>query len=284
MTLDYISDLHIAFLYAKETRLSTHGIQHHFAKTFSTKSSDYLLVAGDISEYPDRTFEFLKLLKDTFGYKKIIFVFGNHDLWLTSRNLQNTFNFDSDNKMSYVKNWLMRNNPDQDIVLLDGDVIEIEGVKIGGAMGWYDTVYDTEVIQPYISPYSGLNREIYSTWASCMNDYKFIFPIRPTYEQMTTSEHAKVRKVLGQNPDVVLTHINPLIGDQYVHPMYKGDRTNTFYQMDFRKEIEEYKPKFWVFGHQHKKAEYTYGDTKLFLNPYGYPSEALGCFIQHIEV
>lgn len=284
MKFDYISDLHIDFLYSSETRLSQHAVKHHFTKTFSTKSSDYLLVAGDISEYPDRGFEFLKVLKDTFGYKKIIFVFGNHDLWLTSRNLQNAFNFDSENKLSYVKTWLMRKDTEKDIILLDGDVIELEGIKIGGAMGWYDTMYDVEVIQPYISPYSGLTRDVYDAWSHAMNDYKYILPIKPTYKHITDREHTKIRKVLAQNPDIMLTHICPVIGDEYVAPIYRGDRDNTFYQMDFRKEILEYKPKAWVYGHQHKKAEYTYGDTKLCLNPYGYPSESLGCMVQHIEV
>jgi predicted phosphodiesterase len=284
MTFDYISDLHINFLFSAETTLSERAIAHNFNKVFATKSSDYLLVAGDISEYPDRAFEFLKMIIKVYKYKKIFWVFGNHDLWLPSKKLQQTFNLDSMNKINYVKNWLMGNDKEQDVILLDGDVVEVEGVKLGGTMGWYDTVYDTECIQPFISPESGLTKKLHEFWSMCMNDYRYILPTRHNYTWLTKLEHDKVRRVLEQSPDVVMTHICPVIGDEYVKSTHAGDRVNTFYQMDFRKEILSTKPKFWVYGHQHNTAEYTYGDTQLLLNPHGYPLEALGCKVKSFTV
>lgn len=284
MTFDYISDLHIDFLYKPSTKITSTTIKHNFSKVFKTKSSDYLLVAGDISESPDTTFNFLKCVKETFGYKKILLVFGNHDMWLSSRTMSEKFNYDSYNKVNYFKNWLMRLDKEKDIVLLDGDVVDIEGVKIGGAMGWYDTTYDAECIQPYLSPYSDTPVNIFTFWSQYMTDYKYVLPQRATLKNLIDTEHAKVLKVLESNPDIVLTHICPVIGDEFVHPKYSGDRLNTFYQMDFREHIKNTKPKVWVYGHQHNVAEYTYGDTKLLLNPYGYPSENLKTTVKSFEV
>ena len=123
MVIDYISDLHEDY---QELILNKENIKK-FLKNLAPRG-EILLIAGDISEDNDRLVLFLSLLLNASNYRKIFFVLGNHELYGLKYNSYK-------DKIKELKNMLKEHS---NIILLDGDIVEYSGIKIGGCMMWYD--------------------------------------------------------------------------------------------------------------------------------------------------
>ena len=261
MTFDYVSDIHIDFIFRNLENITEKRIRISFDSVFKTKKSDYLLVAGDSAQNPKLAIKFFDMVAKMYDYKHIFDVGGNHLLYITSRSELKRYG-SSLNKLKYYKE-----NAGDKLTVLDGDVVEIEGVKIGGAMGWYDTAYNDIIYQHSVN-----EPDIFTHWHRTLNDSRYITDLKHDYLQLTNSELDKVKKVLTQRPDVMITHVSPLCtGENFVE--YPGNRTNTFYCFDGQDLVEQYSPTVWIFGHQHKSCDYMYKDTALFVNAHGYPDE-----------
>jgi predicted phosphohydrolase len=269
MTFDYISDLHLEFIFGtKEPREKT--VKAWFNDVFQNKKSDTLIIPGDICESISHTFTFFELVQEIYGYKNIVYVFGNHDFWITNGSQKKKYK-SSYNKIEVSKLYASsyNNKHESKIYLLDGNLIEIDGVLIGGAMGWYSTEYFYANRQMYTT----LNP--YLLWQSRMNDQKYIVPRKGNYEELTKIEYQKVLNVIKQKPDIMVTHICPTISNRVVEERYKGDLTNTFYMFNAEELIQEYQPKYWLYGHMHGQKELEIYNTVVLRNAHGYPSENL---------
>ena len=104
--LDYISDLHIDW-FRRENHLPIPTIDH----LVNTQYSDYdtnshtLLIAGDISDDINETADYLFSCRQF--YKNILFVDGNHDVFVKERELiEKTFDLNEtlkvDSKIYYL--------------------------------------------------------------------------------------------------------------------------------------------------------------------------------------
>lgn len=277
MTFDYISDLHINFIFGiKEP--NERKVKLWFDSVFENKSSNTLLIPGDICESIPHTFTFFKLIQKIYGYKNIVYTFGNHDYWLITRNHKNKYK-SSANKIEISKKLCIEHNKENDnkIYLLDGNIIDIDGVKIGGAMSWYDTTYFYKNRGMYSI------QDPYKFWQGFSNDQKYILPRKDDFEELSKVEREKVLQVIKQKPDIMLTHICPLISDAVVNDEYKGDLGNTFYMFDAEELIYKYKPKFWIYGHMHGQKEIQVDETQVLRNAHGYPSENLNQIVKNFK-
>ena len=156
-------------------------------------------------------------------------------------------------------------NSCKNIYCLDGDVIEIDGVKFGGAISWYSDAY----IKAYYVFKS--RRSIISTWKDCSMDSKHIYGIE-NYDDIYKLEYPKLQNIY-QNCDVMITHINPSFKHEHINKAYHNQTTNAFFTFNGHDLIANGTMKYWIFGHTHDAIEYELYGKKVICNPMGYPNE-----------
>ena len=148
MTIDILSDLHLDF-YFKRHLTTGENIISLFRPILTDNGKrevgNILIIAGDIGHYNEQNIEVLKIFQKEF-YKHIICVLGNHDYYLVSSEAKYTFEDDSFKRVEDMQKLI---NQEKNMYCLDGEVIEIEGIRFGGADSWYDGSY----IQKYFSQY-----------------------------------------------------------------------------------------------------------------------------------
>lgn len=144
MTIDILSDLHIN-AWSKHLFPDEREVRRIWEPL--NPKGDVLIVAGDIGEIPMQNVNFLKQLKKLY-YKEIVCVLGNHDLHCLSK--RTLYLYDENRELvqqSGCTNYRTKIAEtkalfkDAGIHLLDGEIITIDGITIGGSMGWYDGQY-----------------------------------------------------------------------------------------------------------------------------------------------
>lgn len=280
----YISDLHIDF-HIKETNESEKlkkqinkfildlGVQN-----IPEQERDVIVIAGDLSHYFVHNKIFLTQLKEYF--REVIVVPGNHDYYLVSNAQERKYLFNSYNRILELKVFCSENK----INFLDGRTICIDGFRIGGAMGYWDSSY-LKHLNPKVTEYEA--NELYKKE---LNDINFImFGEKPykiplaygAYHLKSTFESSEFREVqMKRIQDItdegslhlMITHYAPTIHLEFPEK-YQDDEVNTFYTFDGSKFQETLKPKFWLFGHVHHRQNFLINETNYLSNPYGYPSE-----------
>lgn len=192
----------------------------------SMPKADVLVLAGDIGYLNHvSTTTFLKQV--SAKYPHVLFVPGNHEYW----------NEMNDEQMEEVC-------AKYNIIMLQNDMVEVEGVKFAGTTLW--------------SHLDGVT----SKSVSQQNDFRFI-PNFCTKEWVKRFETAKVFLDSVQ-ADVVITHHAPLI--QSVPPKFKGHVSNGFYCTNMLPL--QNKPKVWCFGHTHHPFCAKIQGTTFVSNPY----------------
>lgn len=281
MTIDIMSDLHInahlkyldpsdAILAKLWERLEPQG--------------DILIVAGDIGEITQQNVNTLKRLKKLF-YKEIICVLGNHDLH--GLNHRVIYLWDENRELIEQKGWSdFRQKRDEakflykqaGIHLLDGDIITLDGINIGGAMGWYDGRYPKQYKLSLGKHRMFRYREyenMQELWDACMPDND-IRPMR-RFDALVIEEKEKIDQIV-EECDIMITHINPSIKSEHQHPQWKDDPSCGFYSFDGEEYLNRFKGKHWIFGHSHFQARHSIqregkNTFELISNTLGYPTE-----------
>lgn len=132
MTIDILSDLHLDF-YFKPHLTTGENVASFFRPILTDndtkKIGDVLIIAGDIGHYNEQNIEVLKIFLKEF-YKHIICVLGNHDYYLVDGEAKYTFENDSFKRVEDMRKLI---NQEKSMYCLDGEVIEIEGIRFGGA-------------------------------------------------------------------------------------------------------------------------------------------------------
>lgn len=280
----YISDLHLDF-HIKETneseklgKLMRKFIISLGVENIPENERDVIIIAGDLSHYFVQNKIFLLQLKEYF--REVIVVPGNHDYYLISNAQEKKYLYNSNNRVRELKVFCYENK----INFLDGRSICIDGFRIGGAMGYWDSSY-LKNLNPNISEYEA--NELYKRE---LNDVNFImFGEKPykiplaygAYHLKTSFEPDKFReKQMKKIQDItddgslhlMITHYAPTIHLEFPEK-YQDDEVNTFYTFDASKYQEVLKPKFWLFGHVHHRQNFALNGTNYLSNPFGYPSE-----------
>ena len=140
MKVDILSDLHLDF-YFKPHLTTSENIISLFGDIFTDNNTreigDVLIIAGDIGHYNEQNIKVLKIFQEKF-YKHIICVLGNHDYYLVDSEAKYTFEDDSFQRVEDMRKLI---NQEKNMYCLDGEVIEINGIRFGGADSWYDRSY-----------------------------------------------------------------------------------------------------------------------------------------------
>lgn len=232
MRLRIHSDLHLE-------HLSDFG--NELIASLPVDGDEILVLAGDIfplaRKYEDRTFKAVDSLMGK-GYKRVIYVPGNHEFWGTSL-LEG----------KSVLNILEENSGLS--VLRTGEVTVIEGQRFIGDTMWF--------------PYHISNRK----FERHFSDFKAISDVQNVYQE--NSNWKDFFRSSCKQGDIVVTHHIPSY--RSVATEYIGDSYNRFFLSCMPVEIKEFKPKLWVHGHSHYQFDYQEHDTRIIANPRGYPGE-----------
>jgi Icc-related predicted phosphoesterase len=137
-------------------------------------------------------------------------------------------------------------------VLIGGNHKTINGQRYVGGTMWFRDDSHNKQFSKYLSDFSQIKKFV--PWV---------------YEQ--NEREVKNLRANVCNTDIVITHHMPTY--KAVHPIYVGDSLNRFFVCDVEDIITAAQPKLWVFGHTHHPFDFNIGQTRLYCNPLGYPSE-----------
>lgn len=191
--IDYISDLHLEYQYRErvtDKNKDDKELSDFFNKLigFPKKKSDVLVVAGDVATNIWLIEEFLTFTLN--HYKKVIYVMGNHEHYLTDA--EKTIFADSNIKIAFIKRRFELLFGEK-VVILDESITEYEGVRFGGATMW--------------SVYRKGSKE-YKRYVERSNDYQ--------YASLDINKKGRSEKKWydknKQNIDVLVTHVPPVLG------------------------------------------------------------------------
>lgn len=223
---------------------------------------DVLIIAGDIGHYNSQNVAIIKALKKLY-YKNIICVLGNHDYYLVGKEAKLQFK-DSLQRAKDLRDSL---NEIDGVYCLDGNVIEINGVRFGGCDGWYSSGFIN-----YNYPYSCETKQSLNVmWDNCTPDKKGLVGV-DNFDDIYNIELPKIEAVY-KKCDVMITHYNPSILKEHQSQRFLPNPASTFFCFNGLRFMEEGNMKYWIFGHTHDNIEYDYKGVKCICNPMGYPNE-----------
>ena len=266
--IDFVSDIHID------------SWKHNLGKQFNIKTfiedilspNNYtLIIAGDISNHNEDIFMLLTELKEY--YHNIIIVPGNHEMYLIDSD-QDKYQRESENRLQELKDFCNSNG----IYYLDGQVIDIDGIKIGGTGMFHDYSYGKF--------FKKKREQIIELWYRTLNDWQYIFSggednyqIPMAYSgYVNISNFDPIKKFKSelkkldqiQECDILVTHYPPIMPEK---SKYKQVSSSIFYLFDGKKYLKKIKPKYWIFAHMHQQFEQKMESTILCSNPLGYYDE-----------
>lgn len=267
LKVDYISDIHLDF-WIKNMSITPkfHKRIDNFIKNIlKPLDGDVLVTAGDLGHYFSQDTALLLALKK--HYERIVVVRGNHDMYLVSNNQMAKYKHNSFKRVQEMKDWCKEN----DIDYLDGDVIEINNIKIGGVGMWYNLPTNGHIEQ----------------WNQVMNDSNLIMKDwRPYYNSFGYGGKIKVgsfdtqryyldelEKLKNIECNILVTHVPPVLIPEEYKGLYAGDNNNIFYESDNIEAVNNTGCEFVISGHVHEEYELNYDNFELLINPLGYKSE-----------
>ena len=218
-------------------------------------SADVLVVAGDIAgRLSTMGRDWLEAQRNRLGIP-IVVVPGNHDFWRGSIDRE-------------VERFRERLQCDE-IHVLDGDSVEIAGVRFVGGTLWTDYAIAGDPDRGMRAARDGMNdfRKIRSGTGPGERPR-----VTPAHLLAIHRRHvAAIRSTLATQfagPTVVVTHHAPSV--RSLREGRVSDPTDVAYASDLEQLIVEGKPELWIHGHIHTARDYTIGDTRIVANPRGY--------------
>jgi DNA repair exonuclease SbcCD nuclease subunit len=210
MTIDILSDLHIDayFAFARPQAETVKAIYSHiFLDNQKRDPGDVLIIAGDIGHHNTQNIKVLEHIKELFGYKHIICVLGNHDYYLINKSARSNYFFQSDFRAERMRDMI---NQREGMHCLNGETVEIDGVRFGGCDGWYDGEYIKKNFEK-ICPMWNIPKDDYyinELWKNSHIDSRYIHGIN--WQEYAQQEKQKIEKIY-KDIDVMISHINPSI-------------------------------------------------------------------------
>lgn len=269
--IDITSDLHIDFWINSKHPVKK---QEKIMRTLLSfmlpeEPSDTLIIAGDTGHYNWQNELFIKILKET--YKNICIVFGNHDLYMVSAKVKKAFD---GNSLKRLADFIERLDKIDGVHYLEGNMVDIDGITIGGHGMWYDAGYA-------IDQWGYTENRVRQLWLKYMNDANLIrVPnedgVLDYLDFITESKKGKETLYdIFDKCQVIVTHINP---DWSNLPYYYREPGSTFYHFDGRDILRRGgEGKTWVFGHTHDSILDMHEDgCVLVTSPLGYPHNSIG--------
>lgn len=297
LSIAVISDIHTDFYIKADTsdaKLDA-AMDKFIENELWLKNADVLVFAGDNSHYPRQNKLMLEKIAAKKIYKKIFVTFGNHDLYIISNQQKSKY------KTSWDKVLELKQICEEidTVEFLDGNIVEVDGIKIGGTCGWYDFSYMKKIFN--YDHFHALHK-----WKDTMNDATSIIGTdkmpelndsrtyiygygnygQPRYSfdpfLFFKKEEEKILKIV-EECDIFITHIGPVVPPNLPISFQKPE--TGFYYFDGAWMLEKAKaPKLWIYGHTHDNYFFKHHNTWLMCNPLGYKSENKNAEVQVIEL
>ena len=204
----------------------------------SLPSADIALCPGDISSAHGIE-EALSLLANM--YRHVIFTFGNHEFYGdTIPNVKR--------RVHQLAERIVEDEAYGTLHVLDNSTCNIGDQRFVGTTLWFRNDVENHI------------------YANRLSDFSFIKDSESIYDENEKSiEFLNDTLVEG---DIVLTHHLPT--PLSISPRFAKSEFNRFFLCDVSELIQERKPKLWVHGHTHDSCDYTFGETRVLCNPFGY--------------
>lgn len=216
-----------------------------------------LLVAGDLGDF-SAALQWLTQMSERFA--RVVVVLGNHDYYSPAAGLTHG---------AWLRQWRSAIAQIDGCVLLEQEMIELEGVRIAGATLWTDFGDDDSKMLA----------------ATAMRDYQRIFvddaPETPVSPAHTQAWHRQTLPRLAQFiqesrlPTVVLTHHAPT-WQCVSNPDYRDNPLTHAYVTDLEGFMHQHQPLLWCYGHTHEAFNRRLGQTLVLSNPNGFYGEETG--------
>ena len=220
-----------------------------------------IVVAGDLGHYNAQSLEAMLLIKERYC-RELVCVLGNHDYYMSQKERQ--FYSGSFERAEAMKRMLAENG----IHCMDGTIVEIDGIRFGGAMGWYDGMYAWEHFQRQLQ---GTLVPLEEYWRKSMNDFAQITDIKHVRD-LWEIEKPKIEAVY-RDCDIMVTHVNPSIKKEHTDSQWRGNMGTAFFTFDGRRYMQGGSMKHWIFGHTHSAIEYKVDGVEVHSCQLGYPGE-----------
>jgi predicted phosphodiesterase len=240
MQIGYLSDIHIDFY----VKLNKPKLLKTFITSLNPDFYDILIIAGDIGHYNQQNILLLKHLKEYAN--KIIVVSGNHDLYLPTYRMQKKYQYNSLKRVEEFKNMCKEN----EIIFLQNELIEIEGIKIFGGSLWYKI-------------------ENYQFFKENMNDSKYIFL---DFEKFFNDSLKRFKQI--ETCDILINHIPQTKVSKFLAPNF-DKKYLQFYEIENIELLKEKQVKYHIYGHNHTQGNFIKENIQFLTNSIGYPSEQL---------
>ena len=234
--------------------------------------SPYLFLAGDISRFNHPSFgEFLSYCND--NWKKIFYVFGNHDYWNRNSYIQEI--------KRQVKEYIIDNKL-TNIQILDNEFVSLnDEIIVFGSTFWTQTSFmKKEIVELYINDYNMIKIKHDLTETTPYN-------LSPRdVNQMYFEDYSKIYKVLNSNEltkdkkVIIMTHFPPQQSGTS-HSKYRlqvNIMKNYFSHPDGTiKDFDNYSNILcWISGHTHYSYDFKSPEgIRLISNQIGYLKEAI---------
>lgn len=245
MRIYILSDLHYDY-YRKEMKQET-----FFSLLLP---ADMIIIPGDVASKFNASLDILTYLSDK--YSNVVFCLGNHDMAIY-------FDYGKfKTTEAKIDKYHALADSISNLHLLDGNIISIGDLTIGGFTGMWDYTYLPKCIPSHsreeLDRYWKVNGYDGKYWNFMGND---IFRIR---------EYAakQISDVLSKKPDIVVSHYSPL--NFSVPDEHKGKLSSVLYYMSPEYLSSLKTGAIWCSGHTHTAFK---SDT-LLINPLGYPFES----------
>ena len=228
---------------------------------------EYLIIAGDIGHSLTQNLHILKILKEVF-YQEIILTLGNHDYYVAD--IIDQHYHDGREK---ARDSIMRYR-EAGMIVLDGTVVELEGVRFGGAMGWYHSAYAKA--HPAIirlseaNHYNDIEAYLQAKWPTLIQDATYSRLAR--FDELFDEEYAKL-KAVHQACDVMVSHYNPSIAFEHQNISYARNPSTSFFCFDGEDLVKNMSGKLWVYGHTHESKSTSWHNKEIITNALGYSHE-----------
>jgi len=276
MLVDIISDLHIDFWINPSSGTRQKHIDKYINEVLKPLGGEVLIVAGDIGHKNFQMKEIMTALGEI--YPHVIIVLGNHDLYIEANDPKKTRKDSVDRLLGIIK---IVDGIDN-LTMLRGQTVVINGIKFGGSMGWYnfsefgnENLGDAEIQKMYLSRSSDPHYIRGMTSTNMYGDNRL------NGREIFRTEIEKITEVLGQQPQVMITHIPPWISDENKKLTEFQEDLN--YEYFDRPELLKQVP-IWVHGHTHYPEDKVHNGCRVVSQPLGYKTDELRTSIKQIEI
>ena len=207
---------------------------------------DLLILAGDISNYYQDTFNYINKFLTLDEKVKVLLVLGNHDYYHSS--IDGTI-------------WYWENVDINRLIFLHDNSKRINGIRFFGTTLWTDMNKSN-------------NKDMEFNY-NHLKDFVYIEDrFTPTnFVKLHANSLKKLKMILNtsKEPVVVVTHHLP--SRKCIQEDHITNPCNASFASDLDHVIDKNKVKMWIHGHTHASNNFKINDVSVICNPRGYKDE-----------